>query len=138
MQSVQTSVIFAEYSPKPLREEFSASIDAFGRAFGINGWALRVIPTMAITVSRTPVLVCHPSCEVTHVSWACDSSPLPSRAVTAAFLAVWLRKVIGFGWVLSPTWLAANFGLQSVYQKHKGRLLLLPVVVPRLGGRKHE
>jgi hypothetical protein len=47
-------------------------------------WALRVIPTMAVTVSRTPVLVYHPSFEVTHISWAFDSSPWPSRAVTAA------------------------------------------------------
>lgn len=95
---------------------------------------------MAITVFRTPVLVCHPSCEVTHISWACDSSPWPSRAVTAAFLAVWLRKVIGFGWVLSPTWLAANFGLQSLRSMQKGRLLLLSVAEPKSFkmGREHE
>ena len=48
--------------------------------------------------------------------------------------------VIGFGWVLSPTWLAANFGLQSVRSMQKGRLLLLSVAEPKScnKGREHE
>jgi hypothetical protein len=44
------------------------------------------------------------------------------------------------GWVLSPTWFAANFGLQSLRSMQKGRLLLLSVAEPKScnKGREHE
>ena len=59
-----------------------------------------------------------------------------STQLRRPFRAVYLCPVVGFGWVLSPTWRMTNFGSCSPLQT-KSHLLLRPVAVPRSsGGRR--